>query len=144
MVQANTQKTSPFCILRTHRACWYLSWSIILQTLSKHHLGKNWVTASHTPSGHTTEQHAQSILTSACTSSQQTFFLILTHEQRAQNSKRPNPCKMKLEVISQTSKHELKPVFIGFCTSKVSGNGGYYASVLGFHFFWDRKQGILF
>ena len=48
---------------------------------------------------------------------------------------RPIPYKMKLEVNSQISKHELKPVFIGSYTSKVSENSRYNASVLGFHFF---------
>ena len=52
---------------------------------------------------------------------------------------RPIPCKMKLEVNSQISKHELRPVFIGSCTSKVSENSGYYASVLGFHFFQGQR-----
>ena len=51
----------------------------------------------------------------------------------------PFPCKMKLEVNSQISKHELKPVFIISYKSKVSENSGYYNSVLGFHFFLRHR-----
>ena len=54
------------------------------------------------------------------------------------------PCKRKLEMNFQISEHELKPVFIGYCVSQVSENGGYYASVLGFHFFLGQKSGILY
>ena len=42
---------------------------------------------------------------------------------------------MKLEVDSQISKHDLKPVFVGSYTSEVYENSGYYASVLGSHAF---------
>ena len=48
-------------------------------------------------------------------------------------------CWMKLEVNSQTSKHKLKPVFIGFYASNASGNSGYYASVHGFHVFLGQR-----
>ena len=48
---------------------------------------------------------------------------------------------MKLEVNSQISKHDLKPVFIGSsCTSKVSENSRYYASALASHFFLRYKM----
>ena len=50
---------------------------------------------------------------------------------------------MKLDVNCQISKHELKPVFISSYVSKVSENSGYYASILGFHFLWDKELGIL-
>jgi len=58
--------------------------------------------------------------------------------------KLPIPCKMKLEVNSQISKQELKPVFIGSYTSKVSGNSGYYAPVLSFQFFLTQNEGFCF
>ena len=47
----------------------------------------------------------------------------------------PIPYKIELEVNSQISKHQLKPVFVDSFTSKVSENTGCYASVLGFQFF---------
>ena len=56
----------------------------------------------------------------------------------------PIPCKRKLEVNSQFSQHELNPVFIGTCTSQVSENHEYCASVLGFHFLWDIESRILY
>ena len=49
---------------------------------------------------------------------------------------------MKLEVNSQISKHEVKPIFIGSYTAKVSKNSGYYASVLGFLYFSGTKKGF--
>ena len=45
------------------------------------------------------------------------------------------PCKLRLEVDFQISKHELKFVFSDSCTSKVSEDSRYYAPVLSFHFF---------
>ena len=45
------------------------------------------------------------------------------------------PCKMKLKVESQIAEHEIKPVFIGSYTLKVSGNSSFYAAALGFPFF---------
>ena len=47
---------------------------------------------------------------------------------------------MKLEVISQISKHELKPVFISSYISKVSENNWYYASPLNFYFFLGNRM----
>ena len=47
---------------------------------------------------------------------------------------------MKLEFNSQSSKHELKPVFIGSYTSKVSENSQYYASTLCSHFFLRHRM----
>ena len=45
------------------------------------------------------------------------------------------PCRMRLEVNFQISKHGLKFVVSGSCTSKVSEDSRYYAPVLSFHFF---------
>ena len=42
------------------------------------------------------------------------------------------------------SKHELKTVFIGPCTSKVSENSGCYASVLDFDFSETQNKGFCF
>ena len=53
---------------------------------------------------------------------------------------RPIPYKMKLEANSQISKHELKSVSIGSYISKVPENGGYYASILSFHFFLRHRM----
>ena len=50
------------------------------------------------------------------------------------------PCKMKLEVNSQISKHKSKPVSIGSYTSKVSENSRFYTSALGFHFFLRHRM----
>ena len=47
---------------------------------------------------------------------------------------------MKMEVNSQTSKHELKPAFIGSYTSKVSEYSRYYASAFGFHFLLRHRM----
>ena len=55
----------------------------------------------------------------------------------------PIPYKLKQKINSQISKQESKPVFIGSCTSEVSANSGYYASLLGFHFFREKQLGIL-
>ena len=49
-------------------------------------------------------------------------------------------CKMELDIHFQISKHELKPVFIGFYTSKVSENSAYYASASGLHFVLRHKM----
>ena len=49
---------------------------------------------------------------------------------------------MKLEINSQISKHESKPVSIDSYTSKFLGNSGYYASVHGFHFSGMENEGF--
>ena len=49
---------------------------------------------------------------------------------------------MKLEVNFQISEHELKPVFMGSYTSKVSENSRYYASAFGVHFFLRHMQNV--
>ena len=67
------------------------------------------------------------------------LLIIYLNKTKESSSIRPIPCKMKLEVNSQISKHELKPVFVGSYTSKVSENSGQYASVLGFHFFLRHR-----
>ena len=48
-------------------------------------------------------------------------------------------CKMKLEVNSQISKHELKPVLL-ILLYQFSENSRYYAFVLGFHFFLRHRM----
>ena len=52
----------------------------------------------------------------------------------------PDPCKMKLEVNFKISKNEVKPVFIGFCTSHIFENKRYFASVLGFYCFLGYRE----